>query len=157
MYVVSTHLVPHPVVPTALLQIGYCCFARGNRFNVCFLWAVFLRKSDLQLHNFISLSLLPSTMVSYFYSEIKSVYTMVVHEIIMNDRWTFFYSSIYIEVLDSYAIIAKDVFIFVIRYTPLIRDWFISQMFTKKLLIWLWLIGTGIGTINYKNSRIWRY
>ena len=35
--VVNTHLVPHPMVPTALLQVDYCCFARGYRFDVYFL------------------------------------------------------------------------------------------------------------------------
>ena len=32
-------------------------------------------------------------------------------------------------------------------YSPLVRDWFISQIFTKKLHISLLLIGTGIGSI----------
>ena len=32
-------------------------------------------------------------------------------------------------------------------YTPLVPDWFISQIFTKKLHTSLLLIGTGIGSI----------
>ena len=63
---------------------------------------------------------------------------------------SFFSLVFYIEVPDLYAIIARDVFIFVLTYIPLIRDWFISQIFIKKLHIWLLLTGTGIGTINKK-------
>ena len=59
----------------------------------------------------------------------------------------------YIEVPDLYAIIAKDIFTFVQTNTPFIRDLFIFQIFIKKLHMCLWLIGTGIDTINHKNGR----
>ena len=51
------------------------------------------------------------------------------------DRWILFFALVfYIELPDLYAIIAKDIFIFVLTYTPLIRDWFISQIFIKSYM-----------------------
>ena len=53
---------------------------------------------------------------------------MLVHEIILDSSFRllidelFFTMVFYIEVPDVYVIIAKDVFIFVLTYTPLIRD-----------------------------------
>ena len=103
------------------------------------------------------LSLLPAPIVSYFLLWDKDcIYYACTWNynkfyVSLIDRWILFLTLVfYIEVSDLYAIIAKDIFIFVLTYTPLIRDLFISQIFTKKLHVWLWLIGTGIGTINKK-------
>ena len=60
---------------------------------------------------------------------------------------SFFYSGFLYLIPDLYAIIAIDIFIIILAYTPLVRDWFISQIFTKKLHTSLLLIGTGIGSI----------
>ena len=63
---------------------------------------------------------------------------MLVHKIILNSTYRllidelFFTLVMYTEVSAMYAIIAKDIFVFVLTYTPLIREWFISQIFTKN-------------------------
>ena len=57
----------HPVVPTALLQIDYCLFARGLKiWRLLFMSGVLEKKWFFASQFFLSLSLLPKTIVSWF-------------------------------------------------------------------------------------------
>ena len=144
MSLIKAHLVPTPWYRQRCSKLIIVCLRGVQRFDVCFLWAGFWRKSDFSLHNFSSLSLsFPKQLFPNFYSDIKNVYTIVVHKIMFNSTYRllidefFFFTQIFLYILpDLYAIIPS---LYMKLYSNLrIIYWLIEFFF----LLWCFISNT---------------